>query len=227
VAIFGNLSEFGFLEVIKMLGRKSGVLGLSQLRPYERVELHLQAGVMQALYVDGAPVLDAAVARSYLLEIAGKRAGEFEFGNSRHAVLNPLNIVVTDALLRHGAHAELLEAPREHLPDPKTRFNVAQTVTSEHLDAELKRLWPLIHPHLMRGSSAEDIAAHLRLDSAAVQLALHKLRTIGAIRPARRIQERPSAAPTPPTRPAQAAPASKPTLLSRLLGALLFARRGT
>ncbi len=241
MAIFGNLTEFPFLEVLKMLERKSGVLRFLQLRPYASVELHLHRGTLQALHVDGVPILDAGIARSYLLEISAKRMGEFEFGTSSHVVPNPLGIVVTDAVLGIGASEELFAVAREWLPDTKTRFNAADGAPpqSNHLDADLRRVWPSIHPLLMRGSSAEEIAAQLGLSEETVQHALYKLRAIGAIRPARRIEEtqtgpatfgrattttNPSASPSPAV---STRPTAKPTLISRLLGALSFARRSS
>ena len=204
MAIFGNLTEFPFLEVISMLRSRSGVLHFSNLRPYESIELRLEAGQLQGLTVDGVPIFDAGMARSYLLEINDKRNGDFEFKKSRDLSTRqpPLRIVVTDALLTISATSDSFPIPDAQLPDPQTRFTLT-AVEVARLEDDLKIFWVKAQPLL--------------------------LRTIGAIRPARRIEE------TMPTRlPAVTAPnqpvsptAPKPSLVSRLLGALSFARRAS
>ena len=230
MAIFGNLTEFPFLEVISMLRSRSGVLHFSNLRPYESIELRLEAGQLQGLTVDGVPIFDAGMARSYLLEINDKRNGDFEFRKSRDLSTRqpPLRIVVTDALLTISATSDSFPIPDAQLPDPQTRFTLT-AVEVARLEDDLKIFWVKAQPLLLRGSSAEQIAQILRLELRMVQVAFYKLRTIGAIRPARRIEE------TMPTRlPAVTAPnqpvsptAPKPSLVSRLLGALSFARRAS
>lgn len=230
MAIFGNLTEFPFLEVISMLQNRTGVLHFSNLRPYESVELQLQTGQLRGLTVDGVPIFDAGMARSYLLEINDKRVGDFEFRTSRELVTrqSPLNIAVTDALLRSGAGSELLRVPDAHLPDPQTRFTPTATAIAP-LDVDLKRFWVNAQPLLLGGSSAEQIAQALRLELRVVQGAFYQLRTIGAIRPARRIEETMPIKPPAVTAPSQpVSPSSrKPSLVSRLLGALSFARRAS
>ena len=227
MAIFGNLTEFPFLEVISMLQNRSGILHFSNLRPYESIELHLQAGQLQNLIVDGVPIFDAAMACSYLLEINDQRIGDFEFRKSRESALRqPLNIAVTDALLRSANGSSVFQVPDAQLPDVQTRFTPAAAEIA-HLEDDLKIFWVRAQPLLLRGSSAEQIANELRLEVRHVQLALYKLRTIGVIRPARRIEETMSSKPQviAPTHTQSASP--KPTLVSRLLGALSFARRSS
>jgi hypothetical protein len=230
VAIFGNLTEFPFLEVISMLQNRNGVLYFSNLRPYESMELQLQAGQLQGLTVDGVPIFDAQIARSYLSEIASKRSGDFEFKKS-HDVSHrqvSLKIVVADALLKTGATSDLFQVPEAQLPDPQTRFTPVAAEVS-HLADELKAFWVRAQPLVLRGSSAAQVASELRLELSDVQLAFYQLRTIGAIRPARRIEEtmpiKPQAIPTP-TQPASPTSA-KPSLVSRLLGALSLMRRAS
>ena len=230
MAIFGNLTEFPFLEVISMLQNRSGVLHFSNLRPYESVELQMQDGQLQGLTVDHVPIFDGQMARSYLLEIAEKRIGDFEFKKSRDLILRqpPLKIVVKDALLRSGAGNEVFQVPDAQLPDPQTRFTPAATEVTL-MEDDLKSFWVRAQPLLSRGSSAEQIASELRLELSVVQLAFYRLRTIGAIRPARRIEEtmpiKTQAAPTPTQ--SGSVPAPKPSLVSRLLGALSFVRRAS
>ena len=230
MAIFGNLTEFPFLEVISMLQSRTGSLHFSNLRPYESVELQLQEGQLQRLTVDGVPIFDAQMARSYLCEIAAKRSGDFEFKKSRDAThsQSPLRIVVTDALLGIGVTSDLQVADA-HLPDPQTRFAPASAAIA-HLDNDLRSFWDRAQPLLSNGSSAEQIAQHLHLELRAVQVALYKLRTIGAIRPARRIEETMPIKPVITPAPSQSMSVSIPpksSLVSRLLGALSFMRKAS
>ena len=233
MAIFGNLTEFAFLEVISMLQSRSGVLRFSNLRPYESVELQLQMGQLQSLTVDGVPIIDASMARSYLLEISDKRVGDFDFRKTSDlaARQSPLNIVVKDALLRTDVDGSKI--PDAQLPDPQTRFAPAAPDTAQ-MSADLRRFWASAQPLLLGGSSAEQIAQSLRLEPRAVQVMLHQLRTAGAIRPARRIEETMPIRPPAVTAPSHSAPSHsvsapppKPSLVSRLLGALSFARRAS
>ena len=244
MAIFGNLTEFPFLEVISMLQSRTGVLRFSNLRPYESVELQLQTGQLRGLTVDGVPIFDVGMARSYLLEISEKRVGDFEFRKTSDLTTrqSPLSIVVKDALLRSDVARSPI--PDMHLPDPQTRFAPAAADTAQMSD-DLKRFWVSAHSLLLNGSSAEQIARALRLELRAVQVMLYQLRTIGAIRPARRIEETMPIKPPAVTSASQSAPSQsvsapfspelfspkplppKPSLISRLLGALSFARRAS
>ena len=234
MAIFGSLTEFPFLEVISMLRSRSGVLHFRNLRPYESLELDLQAGQLQRLTVDGVAIFDAGMARSYLLEISDQRVGDFEFRKSHDlsAPQSPLNIVVTDAL-RSGACSDSLHIPEAHLPDPQTRFTPTAAAHSAQLEDELRSFWVKARPLLSRGSSAEQLARELQLELRVAQVALYKLRTSGAIRPARRIEETMPISPPAATAPSQSVHTSqsvhspKPSLVSRLLGALSFARKGS
>ena len=241
MAIFGNLTEFPFLEVISMLQSRTGVLRFSNLRPYESVELQLRTGQLQSLTVDGVPIFDAGMARSYLLEISDKRVGDFEFRKSADltARQSPLSIAVKDALLGSDVATDRSPIPDTHLPDPQTRFAPAAADLAQMSD-ELKRFWVSAQPLLLNGSSAEQIAQALRLEPRAVQAMLYQLRIIGAIRPARRIEETMPIKPPAVTAPSQFAPSQsapsqsmsasippKPSLVSRLLGALSFARRAS
>ncbi len=233
MAVFGDLAEFPLLEVFGMLERRCGVLRFSKVGRFTNLEFHLNNAQLQGLVIDGKVVRDGLLAKNLLVEIANARDGKFEFQRvptSSDTLLNDLAISINEVLLRRATLDDEWNNYRESLPDSETRFMLSSQELV-WLEGDLQIFWNQAEPLLEYGVSAKDLAIRLNLEVKMVQLNLYKLRVLGVIRPARRIQEvadiragnfpsresRPS-----PTRSQPTQPQAKPTLVSRLLGALRF-----
>jgi hypothetical protein len=234
VAIFGNLTEFPLLEVMGMLEHRCGVLRFQDIGRFSVLELHVNMGVLQGLVVDGRVWRDGFDAKALLLEIANVRHGSFEFQRlpaTSPEMHNDLAININKVLLKSATFDDEWNNYKDQIPDPKTRFTLAGEELV-WLEGNLQTFWTKVEPLLEYGISLEDLASRLQMDVRVVQLNFYKLRAIGVVRPARRMQEvadiraghfpgsqakasvvvRPTAPPPAPT--------AKPSLVSRLLGAL-------
>jgi hypothetical protein len=240
MAIFGNLTEFPLIEVIGMLERRCGVLRFTQVGRFQSLELQLNLGRLQGLLVNGQVLRDGLAAKDLLVEIANQRQGTFEFQRvpiDSGLLLNDLSIEITEVLLRRATLDDEWNNFKENLPEPETRFVLA-TQELVWLEDDLQRFWNQAELLLEYGISTKELAERLSLDLRLVQVNLYKLRAIGVIRPARRVQEVadmragnfPSRVVEPILKVAVPDPKAalpevkeirpKPSLVSRLLGAL-------
>ncbi len=244
MAIFGNLNEFPFIEVLAMLEQRVGVLRFSNIAQYQTLELHLSNGQLQGMQVDSHVVRESFEARSYLMELVGQHRGEFSFDRRDAArMLNDFSLSARSVLFQGAAYLDEIQQYKNHLPEPTTVFTMA-VANSSWLDDDLKPFWERAQSLLSRHSSAEEIARALNLNLNWVQLALYKLRLAGFVRPVRRVSEPVAGlqtpfgqadsprAPLPNTALLNAALPNtpvpgRPTLVSRLLGALGLMRRSS
>jgi hypothetical protein len=235
MAVFGNLTEFPMLEIAGMLEQRCGVLRFENVGQYQNLELHLRFGQLQGLVVNGKVLRDGSAAKNLLIEIANMRQGQFEFQRlpeNSAILLNDLSINLNEVMLRRATLDDEWHSYKDNLPDPETRFVLA----SEELvwlDDDLQTFWRQVESFLEYGISTKELASRLNTEVRLVQVYLYKFRVIGLIRPARRVQEiadiRAGHFPSPKSQsvliPAVQEPIpvkaiSKPTLVSRLLGAL-------
>jgi hypothetical protein len=234
VAIFGNLTEFPLVEVLAMLEGRTGMLRFTQIGMHTTLDLHLENGQLRGLTVDARRVSQSFEARSYLMELVGQRQGEFAFERKRLEELHcDFSLSARGVVMQGAVYSDEIEQYRSYLPEPATVFTVAADTTG-WLEDELKVFWERAGFLLSRHASAQDIALELRLDLPWVQLALYKLRVAGVIRPARRISDEPTPRPAArqpvvatTTSTSASSSAARPTLVSRLLGALGLLRRAS
>ncbi len=234
MAIFGNLTEFPLIEVMGMLERRCGVLRFNQVGRFQSLEFQLNNGRLQGLVVNGKVLRDGLAAKDLLVEVANQRQGTFEFQRvpaDSGLLLNDLAIEVTEVLLRRATLDDEWNNYKDNLPDLETRFVLA-TQELIWLDDDLQRFWNQAEPFLEYGINTKELAQRLNLEFRLVQVNLYKLRATGVIRPARRVQEvadiRAGNFPSRVVAPVLQAVAieapkqvqSKPSLVSRLLGAL-------
>jgi hypothetical protein len=206
---------------------------------FSTLELHLNMGVLQGLVVNGRVWRDGFDAKSLLLELAGLRHGSFEFQRlpaTSPEMYNDLAININEVLLRSASFDDEWNNYKDQIPDPQTRFTLAGEELI-WLEGNLQTFWQKVEPLLEYGISLEDLAKRLQMDVRVVQLNFYKLRAVGVVRPARRMQEvadiRAGHFPgrqikTPvlrPTSPSQTT--GKSSLVSRLLGALRLIGRAT
>lgn len=227
MAIFGDLEHHTLTDLFKILQTRPGTLFFHQAYQGRTVEMVLEGGRLNALYVDGFPVPDAAQAQATVQHLHAQGRGAFEFqplsqtpgaGARQGARLYalPLGSLLQDPLLQ--------AVPADQLPHPETRF-VAQPSGAE-VPAVLASGWPVLAPHLRTGASAADLARQTGQPEAELLLTLHRLRAAGLIAPLRTVALSASApAPTPgpslvPSSADVAAPVAPAPLLRRLLGAL-------
>jgi hypothetical protein len=246
VAMFGNLSEFSFIEIINMVQQRTGVLRVTQTAAQRVLECAMENGRLRALRLDFKIVTDEEEAKRALLEISGERQGDFVFHRRPLEQSQKQFFIAVAELLSKNTVLEDSFQETDQLPNAQTRFASVNHYAGD-LAYELQLFWQRAHPLLVRGASAEELSDKLMLDQNKVRMLLQGLRTAGAIRPLRRIEEESTQRQQPLEKPndlyahapeplsqrtergavVDLEPVTKPTLVSRLLGALSFMRRAS
>jgi len=188
MAIFGDLQDMPLVDLLSMLGRRSGLLDIWDVGgKRDRYILALDRGNLLWMK-DGEGYLDPLKARSTLLELASAQRGAFEFTPVEPPRGSPLlNWPLERVLLSVTTIHDELASYGRLLPDPKTRFQVA--ALEVWLEEPLYSFWERAKPLLQAGASAEDLASRLRLPLDEVRYYLHKLRLAGKVAPVRAYEE--------------------------------------
>jgi hypothetical protein len=184
LAIFGDLKDMPLVDLLSMLGRRSGLLDVWDVGgKRNRYILALDRGNLLWMKDEGG-YLDPLKARSTLLELASAGRGAFEFTPVEPPKGSPvLNWPIERVLLSVTTIHDELASYNSLLPDPKTRFQVA--ALEVWLEEPLYSFWERAKPLLQTGASAEDLASRLRLPLDEVRYYLHKLRLAGKVAPVR------------------------------------------
>jgi hypothetical protein len=188
LAIFGDLQDMPLVDLLSMLGRRSGLLDVWDVGgKRNRYILALDRGNLLWVKDEGG-YLDPLKARSTLLELASAGRGAFEFTPVEPPKGSPLlNWPIERVLLSVTTIHDELASYNSLLPDPKTRFQVA--ALEVWLEEPLYSFWERAKPLLQAGASAEDLASRLRLPLDEVRYYLHKLRLAGKVAPVRAYEE--------------------------------------
>lgn len=188
MAIFGDLQDMPLVDLLSMLGRRSGLLDVWDVGgKRNRYILALDRGNLLWMKDEGG-YLDPLKARSTLLELASAGRGAFEFTPIEPPKGSPLlNWPIERVLLSVTTIHDELASYNSLLPDPKTRFQVA--ALEVWLEEPLYSFWERAKPLLQAGASAEDLASRLRLPLDEVRYYLHKLRLAGKVAPVRAYEE--------------------------------------
>ena len=188
MAIFGDLQDMPLVDLLSMLGRRSGLLDVWDVGgKRNRYILALDRGNLLWMKDEGG-YLDPLKARSALLELASAGRGAFEFTPVEPPKGSPLlNWPIERVLLSVTTIHDELASYNSLLPDPKTRFQVA--ALEVWLEEPLYSFWERAKPLLQTGASAEDLASRLRLPLDEVRYYLHKLRLAGKVAPVRAYEE--------------------------------------
>ncbi len=190
MAIFGDLADFPFVEVIAMLEQQQGVLFLENIGRFSKLELHLSNDRLKRIIADETVIYDMYSTTNLLLKIAHLRQGNFEFRASKTHTdsPSPLNIKLKELLLRLTVLDDEWQSHLADLPDIETRF-VAGNQELIWLEGELQTFWIFVEPLVKQGVTAQDLVLRFHLEPRSTQLNLYKLRTLGLIRPLRRIED--------------------------------------
>jgi len=188
LAIFGDFQDMPLVDLLSMLGRRSGLLDVWDVGgKRNRYILALDRGNLLWMKDEGG-YLDPLKARSTLLELASAGRGAFEFTPVEPPKGSPLlNWPIERVLLSVTTIHDELASYNSLLPDPKTRFQVA--ALEVWLEEPLYSFWERAKPLLQAGASAEDLASRLRLPLDEVRYYLHKLRLAGKVAPVRAYEE--------------------------------------
>jgi len=187
MAIFGNLKDMPLVDLLSLLGRRSGLLEVWAL-PGEQDSylLALEQGRLLWVKANGRR-LDALQARSCLFALASAAEGAFEFVPAQPPEESPhLDWPVERLLLSVTSTQDEISQQRSLLPDPATRFQSA--ALEVWLDEPLYNFWQRARPLLDQGASARELAWQLEIGLDEARYYLHRLRLLGKVAPVRAYQ---------------------------------------
>ncbi len=181
MAIFGNLSDMGLLDLIPLLAHQNGRLVL--IHKNGNLDIYLSGRRIVCAQEDRR-VLSPSQLEERLFALVEQEDGSFEFFRDERPKHQRgcISIPVDELMLKLVTLKDELESVRANLPLPDTVFalaNVAVAYSEPELAEFLDRAWP----HLTEGASARSLARALGLPLERVRYLLYKLRTLGAIQP--------------------------------------------
>lgn len=185
MAIFGDLADFSFREIISVIGKRNGMLIIDDRRG-KRLRLQITREHLTRLTLE-QPIRQGELIQK-LLQTACDNAGTFYFkaGPADAAETPPVHGSLALSSLLEPAHATA--PPATVLPHADTRFILipSRVVT---LDRGLKVFLDHAQGLLEKGCSANQLAQALHMNVEHVRGYLHRLREVKKVWPVRAHQE--------------------------------------
>lgn len=183
MAIAGDLRDLPISEVLNMIGRRTGVLKLTEIQGLEPLMLYLDAGSLRGFFEQDREIEDGMSVRSRLLTVMDAGEGRFEWNAlAAEKLRGDLDIPVLRLFGIIAAAVDESGAYRDYFVDPKMVFKTL-SAPNLWLDTNLFVFLEGAKAFLERGVTAEALARSLHLDLAQVQNHLFKLRSVGKIAP--------------------------------------------
>ncbi len=183
MALFGNLKDLPLDELLQVLAHKEGALEIWNVNGVPATTLYLKPGYLRSLDQKGKP-LPPLAAKAVLQALLRAREGSFEFiPHLKPSHKHRLNWPLDRALLTLVTLTDELERARENLPPKEARFRLdgparpADKVPCQDLLRAAADL-------LAQGASVGEVAERLGLPWDYVAFCLHRLASLGVVRPA-------------------------------------------
>lgn len=144
------------------------------------VELHLQRGILHAVFIDGFPVHEPLRVRDTIRSLVTSAHGEYSFdaGDISHYFSLPIRDIIREVM-------STADIPEAQLPHEETRFEVKEGAAHQSVPENLRASWGSIAPLLKSGASAIDVSSQLRISLPEARVTLYRLRASGLIAPKR------------------------------------------
>lgn len=185
MSIKGNFSDISFAELLKIISKYNGRLGVWNFQEKKQYECFLQNETVVYININGQNVLDADTVNSFLTELSSDKQSYYAFQkdvllDSKPQISLDVSKILSTALLSNAK----LEDLEQQLPNILTKFEISKEF-SGNLPEDLEAFWNLSITHLHMGCSASELANFFGMKLKEVQLNFYRLRTIGAIKPVR------------------------------------------
>lgn len=235
MAISGSLLDVKFIEILKIVGKRTGRLWIYNFDTNVFQEWFVHEQHIRALRVNRVSQTTPDDIHRAAVTLNGDSTSQYIFYALELERL-PLEISLPIAGVAVRLLTENLdfEHYRDQLPNPDTRFETAHE-NSFLLNGELHEFWERCRSELPQQFSAGDAAAHFGIPVDEAQFNFYKLRASGVLKPARimtanrplKLRDLSKSAPpvaAPPAETQLPAPAAseRRTLVQRMLNALNF-----
>lgn len=180
MAIYGDFEYHAFNDIIKVLQRHTGVLFMRTALAGRSVEMHLQDGMLHAMFIDGFPVNEPLRVRDTVRTLVTQASGEYSFeaGGINHHMTMPIGDLIRDVV-------STASIPEQQLPHQDTRFEWQQNAAQVQVPDSLRSSWTSVAPLVRTGASANDLASQLRISLEEARVVLYRLRAAGLVMPQR------------------------------------------
>lgn len=180
MAIYGDFEYHAFNDIIKVLQRHTGVLFMNTALAGRSVEMHLQDGMLHAMFIDGFPVNEPLRVRDTIRTLVSTASGEYSFeaGGINHHMTMPVGELIRDVV-------STANIPEQQLPHQDTRFEWQQNASQVQVPDSLRTSWTSVAPLVRMGASASDLASQLRISMQEARVVLYRLRAAGLVVPTR------------------------------------------
>ena len=185
MSIKGNFSDISFAELLKVISKYDGRLGIWNFQEKKQYECFFQNNNVVYLNINGQNISDGNRINSFISEISADKTSYYAFQkdavlDSKPQISIAVGKMLSSLVLSNVTHEEI----ERLLPNPLTKFEIVPEFSDVAI-GDLRGFWDLAAAHFQAGCSALDLAELFGIDIKDVQTNFYKLRTIKAIRPVR------------------------------------------
>lgn len=185
MSIKGNLNDISFAELLRIISKYNGRLGVWNFHEKKQYECFLQNESLVYFNANGRNISENEAINSFIPELNSDKQSYYAF--QKDAILDTkpqinlsLNKILSATVFSNQNPAEL----EQHLPNVLTKFEIVPEFNG-NLSPELESLWHLSIHHFHEGCSPSQLADILGMNVKEVQIIFYKLRMIKAIKPVR------------------------------------------
>ena len=188
MAVYGNLKDFPFADILGMISAGSGRFCIRNHSSGKVFEFFIRFGQLKALFIDSAPATDVLMIRSWVAKLVTANSGDFEFVREQVGEYGdygdyslPLNQLVASGF----ANTIEWETLKEFCPNPETIFLLSLGPVDCWMEPELENFLDDTRILLEEGASGEHLAIATGYPLEEVLLKLYKLKATHVITPMR------------------------------------------
>lgn len=184
MAIKGYLNDIKFVEVLRIIGKHNGRLGIWNFSEGKQYECFFQDAKIIYLNFNGVNIQNVDELKKVILDLSSDDKSYYAFQNDTAPVYTPPIISVSELLEYSLSQTVGSFNNEDDLPNLQTKFETVNKLNFP-LQGELEDFWNKSIGMLHEGCSGYDICNAFNYSEREVQEALYKLRTTGLIKPVR------------------------------------------
>lgn len=189
MAISGNLKDISFVELLRLIGKRTGRLCVFDFNNKRQHEWYLHQNQVRAVRVSHIALFDEADVYQTALDLALDNTSSYIFYKQETISEKfPFEIeIAIDKLMTTAlsiVSASTSDSSAQHFPHQETKFEAISNQSVGLFDDSLK-FWQQNAELLRLGASASEIAHQTLTDVNFVRVELYKLKLLGVIRPIR------------------------------------------
>lgn len=146
------------------------------------VELHLDQGILCAVFVNDAAVHEIVEVHKIVQNLVSQASGGYNFNFNSKVMNHHFSLPITP-LIRETI--ETAQVHEQQLPHQGTQFKSVLKLPA--IPQGLRSNWMMLRPLLSKGASAEDVNHQFQLGVVEARRILYRLRAAGLIEPQRAI----------------------------------------